>query len=151
LLPIPYEVPRYRVCLVREPESGWGASRKISTPADVAAIMEPILAGLDREACYVLLLDTKNQVMGLNLVSLGILDSSLVHPREVFKPAVLLGAAAVMLLHNHPSGDPTPSLDDRRVTERIAEAGRLLGIDLMDHIVLGEAGRWVSLKERGML
>lgn len=151
LLPIPYEVPRYRVSLVREGNSGWSATRRITTPADVASIMEPVFAGMDREACFVLLLDTKNGVLGMNLVSLGILDSSLVHPREVFKPAILLGAASILLLHNHPSGDPTPSAEDKRVTERIAEAGKLLGIELMDHVILADSGGCVSLKERGIL
>ena len=82
---------------------------------------------------------------------MGILDSTVVHPREVFKPAILSNAASILVGHNHPSGDPTPSGEDGQVTERLQQAGDVLGIDLLDHVIIGEEGRWVSLKERGML
>ena len=88
--------------------------------------------------------------MKTTTVSVGILDSSLVHPREVFKDAILASAASMIVAHNHPSGDPTPSNEDKRVTLRLAEAGQLLGIELLDHIILGD-NRWVSLKERGVI
>jgi DNA repair protein RadC len=84
-------------------------------------------------------------------VSVGCLTSSLVHPREVFKPAILAGSAAILAAHSHPSGDPEPSAEDIALTRRLAAAGQLLGIDLLDHIILGEAGRFVSLRERGVL
>ena len=99
----------------------------------------------------VLMLDTKNRVIGINTVSVGILDSALVHPREVFKPAILCNASSIILAHNHPSGDPSPSFEDQRVTKRIKEAGDLLGIEVLDHVVVGEQGRFCSLKERGMM
>jgi DNA repair protein RadC len=82
-------------------------------------------------------------------VSIGTLDSSLVHPREVFKDAILASAAAIIVVHNHPSGDPSPSAEDRRITTRLQECGTLLGIELLDHIILGD-NRFVSLKERGV-
>jgi len=94
------------------------------------------------------LLDSKNRVQRINTVSIGILDSSLVHPREVFKDAILASAASIIVAHNHPSGDPTPSIEDKRVTQRLYEAGQLLGIDLLDHIVIGD-NKWVSLKQIG--
>ena len=150
-LAIPYAIPRYRVSVVKESESAWADKPAIHAPADVHTLLAPIFADMDREALYTVLLDSKNRILGLNLVSLGILDSSLVHPREVFKPAIVLGAAAIILAHNHPSGDPTPSAEDKRVTERIAEVGKLIGIDLLDHVVIGDTSRWVSLKERGVL
>jgi len=151
LLPAPYAIPRFRVSLVKESESAWSEKNAIHGPADVESLLAPLFAGMDREALYVCLLDSKNRILGVNLVSLGILDSALVHAREVFKPAILLGAAAIILAHNHPSGDPTMSAEDKRVTERIHEAGKLIGIDLLDHVVIGDADRWVSLKERGVL
>ena len=96
------------------------------------------------------LVDTKNRLLKIATVSVGILDSSLVHPREVFKDAIAVSAASIIVAHNHPSGDPSPSVEDTRITKRLAESGELLGIDLLDHIILGE-NRWISLKERGVL
>jgi DNA repair protein RadC len=86
--------------------------------------------------------------MRIHTVSIGILDSSLVHPREVFKDAILASSASIIVAHNHPSGDPTPSVEDKRVTQRLYEAGQILGIDLLDHIVIGD-NKWVSLKQLG--
>ena len=105
----------------------------------------------DREVFVIALLTIRHRVLGLHTVSVGCLTSSLVHPREVFKPAFLAGAAALLLAHNHPSGDPEPSGEDVALTRRLASAGTLLGIDVLDHVVLGEAGRFVSLRERGVL
>ena len=82
---------------------------------------------------------------------MGCLTSSLVHPRETFKPAILGGAAAIVLAHNHPSGDPEPSAEDVALTRRLVSAGTLLGIEVLDHVIIGEAGRFVSLKERGVI
>lgn len=107
------------------------------------------MQGLDRENFVVLLLDTKNKVIGINTVSIGTLNSSLVHPREVFKPAILASAAALILAHNHPSGDPKPSREDIEVTKRLIEAGGLLGIQVLDHIIVGDY--CVSLKEQGYI
>src|SRR5579862_9529949 len=122
----------------------------IHSPQDVANLLMPELRDLKKEVLKSLLLDSKNRVMKILTVSIGILDSSLVHPREVFRDAILASSASIIVSHNHPSGDPTPSAEDKRVTERLAESGRLLGIDLLDHIIIGD-NRWVSLKERGIL
>lgn len=96
-----------------------------------------------------LLLDTKNGVLRSRTVSVGDLSSSIVHPREVFAEAIRHSAASLIVAHNHPSGDPAPSPEDIAVTKRLAEAGELLGIEVLDHIVLGD-NRWVSLKEKGL-
>ncbi len=104
----------------------------------------------DREVFAVLMLDGKNRLAAREVVSVGTLTSSLVHPRHVFRPAVLANAAAIVCVHNHPSGDPEPSAEDIECTRRLAQAGRLLGIPLLDHVVLG-AGRHVSLRERGLV
>lgn len=122
----------------------------IRSPTDVANLLMPELRDVSKEHFKSLLLGTKNQVLKVVTVSVGILDSSLVHPREVFKDAIAISAAAIIVAHNHPSGDPTPSAEDRRVTQRLAEAGELLGIDLLDHVILGD-NRWTSLKEAGVL
>ena len=122
----------------------------IRSPQDVANLLMPELRDLKKEHLKSLLLDTKNRVLKIHTVSVGILDSSLVHPREVFKDAIIASAAAIIVAHNHPSGDPTPSPEDRQITKRLYDAGQILGIELLDHIVIGD-NRWVSLKERGFL
>jgi len=103
-----------------------------------------------REHLYALVLDARNQVRHRRVVSTGTLTESLVHPREVYKEAIRFSAAALVLVHNHPSGDPTPSPEDIATTKRLTEAGKILGIELLDHVVIGD-GRWVSLKERGLM
>src|SRR5947207_9975449 len=95
----------------------------------------------------VMALSTRSKILGVNTVSIGTLDNCIVHPREVFKPLLLLNAAMGIVAHNHPSGDTTPSPEDRRVTSRLVEAGRLIGIDLIDHLILGDGERFTSLKE----
>ena len=97
-----------------------------------------------------LLMDTKNRVMRVVTVTIGTLDGSLVHPREVFKEAITASAASIIVAHNHPSGDPSPSREDKAVTLRLVECGKLLGIELLDHIIVGD-NRYVSFKERGLL
>ena len=92
----------------------------------------------DQERFVVACLDTKNRVQSVVTITIGTLDASLVHPREVFKPAIIEGASSVLLSHNHPSGDPTPSREDCQVTDRLTESGKLLGIDVLDHIVYGD-------------
>jgi DNA repair protein RadC len=111
----------------------------------------PLVAGLDREQFWVLLLNGKNRAIGLNLVSVGALTAALVHPREVMKPAILGNAAAVVLVHNHPSGDPAPSTEDLALTQRLCAAGELLGIRVLDHIVVGHDGAYCSLADQGAL
>ncbi len=115
----------------------------IHGPEDVFRLMGPRLRHLPQEEFHALLLNTRHRVIREVFVTRGILDASLIHPREVYRPAVAAGAAAVILVHNHPSGDPTPSAEDRAVTRQLAEAGRVLGIPVLDHVVVG-AGRWCS-------
>lgn len=122
---------------------------KIRSPRDIYNLLGPSLRDEKREHFIALLLDTKNGVLRSRTVSVGDLSSSIVHPREVFAEAIRHGAASLIVAHNHPSGDPTPSPEDIAVTRRLAEAGELLGIELLDHIVLGD-NRWTSLKEKGL-
>ncbi len=124
----------------------------IRSPRDVFAFMAPYA---DREICesfWILPLDSQHRLAGIGptVITRGILNSSLVHPREVFCAAIVAGAAAVVLAHNHPSGDPTPSADDRAVTDQLVAAGRLLDIPVHDHVILGR-GRYVSFAEAGLL
>jgi DNA repair protein RadC len=118
--------------------------------AEVYALLQPRLAGLNCECFHALYLDAKGRLAHERMVSLGTLTSSLVHPREVFAPAVAHRAAAVIVAHNHPSGDPEPSAEDRATTRRLQRAGRLLGIELLDHVVVARTG-YVSFLERGWL
>ena len=122
----------------------------LSGPDDVAELLLQEMSGLDREHFRAILLDTKNRILGLRTISIGSLNSSVVHAREVFKAAVSESAQAIVLVHNHPSGLPEPSREDLAVTDRLVEAGRILGIEILDHVVLGTQG-FVSLKELGHL
>jgi len=117
------------------------------SPRRVFDAVAPDLRGLERERFLVLLLDGKHRLKRKETVSEGTLTTSLVHPREVFRPAVRESAAAVVVVHNHPSGDPEPSLEDLEVTRRLIDAGRLLGVPLLDHVIVGD-GRFESLRER---
>lgn len=123
---------------------------KIRSPQDVYNYLSLDLRDEKREHFVALLLDTKNGVLQRYTVSVGDLSSSIVHPREVFTEAVRRSAASMIVAHNHPSGDPNPSPEDIAVTRRLVEAGELLGIDVLDHIVLGD-GRYISLKEKGFM
>ncbi|KNZ70302.1 DNA repair protein RadC [Thermincola ferriacetica] len=121
----------------------------IKSPEDVFQFMGPRLHGLEEEHIYVLLLNTKNRVQSVELIAKGTLDGVAVHPREIYKTAIRNCAAAIIMVHNHPSGDPSPSPGDIQITYRLAEAGRLLGIELLDHVVVG-GDTYVSLKQEGM-
>ena len=138
LLPVPTFLPRYRVCLI--PESRHTAPPvMIHNSATAAEALRPCFAGLDREQFVVCALDAKHAIVGVNLVSVGSLTLSIVHPREVMKPLILLNAGAWICAHNHPSGDPAPSAEDRELTKRLREVGDLLGIKLLDHLIFGES------------
>ena len=121
----------------------------ISSPADVERLLRGRIANLDRENFVVVLLNTKNEVIETSTVSVGTLGASLVHPREVFKPAVRASAASVVLAHNHPSGKVEPSREDREVTRRLGEAAGILGIEVLDHVIVGDG--YFSMKVHGML
>lgn len=140
----------YETRLARVGETPASYSYRITSTLDACTWVRYYLADyfsdkLDQEELLVALLDQKHKVKRVVRVSRGTLNSSLVHPREVFRPAIHEAAAAIILIHNHPSGDPTPSTEDFRVTKRMEEAGELLGIRVLDHIVCGEAG-CISIK-----
>lgn len=122
----------------------------VRAPGDVAAMLAPEMRHLDREHFRAVLLNTRHEVLDVTSVAVGGLDSAPIHPREVFKEAIRRSAAAVILVHNHPSGTPEPSGDDLRITARLHEAGRVVGIEVLDHIIIGD-GRFVSLRDRGAL
>lgn len=111
----------------------------VRSGADVVSLIVPHVRGLHREAFFAVPLNNKHQPLGIHLVSMGTTNTAPVHPRDVFLPALLAGATAIVVTHNHPSGDPTPSQDDRLVTERLRHAGELLGIELLDHLIIGRA------------
>jgi DNA repair protein RadC len=119
---------------------------RIRGPGDVYARMGPRLRDLRQEEFHALLLTTQHRVIRDVLVTRGILDASLIHPREVFRAAIVESAAGVILVHNHPSGDPTPSAEDRSVTRQLSEAGRAIGIPVLDHVIVGEES-YISLGE----
>jgi DNA repair protein RadC len=127
-----------------------GARTPLGSPAEVYAAFGPLMEDLKREVFRVALLDAQNGLVRDVIVSEGTLSASLVHPREVFKPAILESAASVILLHNHPSGDPTPSREDIRLTRQLVECARLLDLRVHDHVVIGR-GRFISLAERGII
>lgn len=145
-----YRIPIYQVKLVRD-GSQKAERKKVSHPVVAAEVLRQFLDGVDREHFVVLLLDTQNQIIGIHTVTVGTLDASLIHPREVFKPAILANAASLLLAHNHPSGDPAPSAEDRTVTRQLAAAGALIGIEVMDHIIVGDELRYYSFMEAGAL
>jgi len=127
-----------------------GARLTLSGPAEVYAAYGPLMEDLKREVFRIALLDAQNGLLHDRVISQGTLSASLVHPRDVFKPAILESAASVILLHNHPSGDPTPSREDVRLTRQLVECARLLDLRIHDHVVIGR-GRFVSLAEKGVI
>jgi DNA repair protein RadC len=141
-------VPVYRIALVRE-RNHEVASKRISQPEEAADLFRSYMADPDRELFAVMVLSAKNEVIGIHTVSIGTLDSTIVHPRETFKPAVLLNASSIIVAHNHPSGDPTPSFEDREMTKRLVDAGEILGIPLLDHLVVTHDS-FSSMKKLGV-
>jgi DNA repair protein RadC len=122
----------------------------LQSPADAARLFTEYIGASDREIFAAAFLTVRHRIIALQTVSVGCLTSSIVHPRELFKVAIVSNAAALVVSHNHPSGDPEPSADDLALTRRLRAAGELLGIELLDHVIVGDA-RYVSLKERGLL
>jgi DNA repair protein RadC len=137
--------------LIREGSVLYSEIRKIGGPSDAAILGRRFLEDADREQLIVCCLDTKNQPQSINVASIGSLNSSIVHPREVFKAAILSNAASIIIMHNHPSGDPVQSQEDVNITKRLKEAGKIIGIELLDHIIIGSEGKYCSLKEEGIL
>lgn len=124
------------------------AQPQISCPQDAANLLAPRMSKLVQEELHVLLLNTRNRVVAERTIYVGTVNSSAVRPAEVVRPAVMLNAPSMILSHNHPSGDPTPSPEDVRVTGDIIAAGKLMDIEVLDHVVIGQAPRFVSMKER---
>ncbi|MUK86972.1 DNA repair protein RadC [Ornithinibacillus sp. L9] len=122
----------------------------IRSPEDGADYIMEELRSLKQEHFVVLFLNTKNQIIHRQTIFIGSLNASIVHPREVFREAVKRSAASIIVAHNHPSGDPTPSQEDIHVTRRLVESGKMIGIELLDHLVIGDR-KFVSLKEKGYL
>lgn len=127
-----------------------GMVRKITSPNDAADYVMEEMREFKKEYLKIILLNTKKTVITVKDISIGSLNSSIVHPREVFVEAIKQGAESIIVCHNHPSGDPTPSKNDINVTFRLKECGKLLGIDIIDHLIIGDR-RYVSLKERGII
>jgi DNA repair protein RadC len=143
-----YKIPDYKIMLVRDSNITTDKKR-ISHPNDVVNVFQTYLEGLDREHFCIAMLDRKNNILGINTVSIGSVSASIVHPREVFKPAVIIGASGIILCHNHPSGDTNPSNEDIEITNRLKEAGKILGIEIVDHVIIGDD--YYSFMSNGLL
>ena len=149
--PIMNTFTTFSLKVVKEKTMRYEINKKVTKPEIAYEIATEIL-GLDEqpeESMWLMTLDVKANITGLFEVSKGTLNSSLVHPREIFKRAMLQNAANIIIMHNHPSGDPTPSKDDIEITRRVYEAGKILGIELYDHIIIGD-GVFISLKEKNL-
>lgn len=138
--------PVFRVQLIREV----GMERpQVDSPCDAAQILCRYLENEDREHFVTLMMDVKNRIIGIHTVSIGTLNCAVISAREVFKAAILANAASIILAHNHPSGDVTPSPEDIQVTVNLTKAGKLLDIEVLDHVIVGEDGAFTSLKRMG--
>ena len=126
-------------------------TRKISNPYDAYKLVKNFLIDSDREKFIVACLDTKNQPLNIQVVSIGSLSSAIVHPREVFKVAMLSNASSIICFHNHPSGNINPSGEDESITNRLKECGEILGIGLIDHIIVGDNDTYFSFKENNKI
>jgi DNA repair protein RadC len=144
-------IPVYKVTLVREGKMPWGDTRMRNSQM-VSAILHQYLEGTDRENLCAVLLNQKNEITGISTISIGSLTSSVAHPREIFKVAILANCASLIIVHNHPSGDPQPSKEDRALTARLLEAGKILGIPLVDSIIIGDGNeKYFSFADEGLL
>ena len=139
----------FKICMVKENDIEY-PDVNISVPQTVAELLTRYVGLPDREMFIVLAVNTRNRMTGIHTVSVGSLDTSIVHPREVFKFAILANASSIIVAHNHPSGDTTPSTDDIELTKRLKQSADMLGIDLLDHLILGHDGQYLSFKSRGL-
>lgn len=139
-----------KVQVVREKIMYYEGNKTIRSPKDAVDVLKEYIGNEDREHFVVMMLSTKNTINAIHTASIGSLSSAIVHPREVFKAAIVANASSIILGHNHPSGDPTPSSEDIEVTKRLRDVGDLIGIDVLDHVIVGDE-RFYSLKERGLL
>ena len=144
------ELKVVNIRLVKEPSLY--STEKIATPDDVLKVIAKELSTYDREVFAILNLKSNGQVINLNICSVGTLNASMISPREVFKSSILSNAAAFIAIHNHPSGSPQPSEEDRTVTKRLAECGKMMDIRMLDHIIVaGESGQMMSFKQDGLM
>ena len=143
----------YATAIVQLPLVKEASKGSVKTPEDVCRLCGD-LRDLAQESFHVLCMNAKNNLMNRHLVTVGLVDASLVHPREVLRPAITEGSSALVLVHNHPSGDPTPSAEDIRITKQLVEAGRIVDIKVLDHIIIGRNGEhnkgFVSMREDGL-
>jgi DNA repair protein RadC len=144
------ETPVYKVMLVQDASVSI-PNRCVRAPEDAAKIVIDYLRGVDREHFVGLYLNTANNLITIHTVSVGTLNSSLVHPREVFKIAMMVNAASVIVSHNHPSGNTEPSQEDLAITKQLVEAGKILGIPIYDHVVVTETNGFTSFATRGLI
>ena len=144
---------KYKLQLVKESAGKYEVDKKITCPRDVKEVLINVVnLHLECEEVFILItLDTKNVVNGIFEVSRGVLNSALIHPREVFKRAILQNSNSIMVAHNHPSEDTTPSKEDINITQRLIESGKILGIEVLDHIIIGNELKYLSFKEKGLL
>ncbi len=147
---IPDDTGLVRVMVSMVREDGTRVPRAIRTPQDASRYADE-LRGSDRECFAVILIDVKNRALGLHVASVGTVDASLVSPTIVFRPALLANAVAVIAIHNHPSGDPTPSAEDVRITRQLVDAGKVMQVKLLDHIILGQGDTVFSMREEGLV
>ena len=123
---------------------------EVNSPQDIANLLMGEMSFLDQEHLRAVLLNTKNQVLGISQIYIGNVSASMVRPAEIFRPAIRENCPSIIVVHNHPSGDPTPSAEDVVVTRQLVKAGNLLGIDVLDHVVIGNGNRFISLKQKGL-
>jgi DNA repair protein RadC len=145
------ELPRFRLTLVREPGVRFDEAPVVTRAGEAARVVERILEGADREQMGALYLDLRSRLIGYDIAYVGTLSKVNVEPRGILVPALLCNATAVVLFHCHPSGDPTPSTLDQFATRRIVKAGEILGVRVIDHLVVGEPGRWTSMRDLGLI
>jgi len=139
-----------KVKLVKEARVQYVVNQ-ITNPDSAVELFQDILEDEDRETMVALLLSAKNRPIAVNTIGTGILSQVSTHPREVFKAAILANAAVIILAHNHPSGDPAPSKEDINLTKRMIQAGEIIGINVLDHVIVGHDGDYVSLKASGLI
>lgn len=149
-MPTPMSISVFRLSLIKDHVIPYAKASLILTPIDVHDLIKEYLQGTDREQFIALFLDSESKVIGINTVSIGTLTESLVHPREVFKGAILANAASIIVVHNHPSGSAFASEADLSVTSKLKDAGRILGIPIEDHVIVAEAG-YFSFRQQGLL
>jgi DNA repair protein RadC len=140
-----------RIELIKERGVTYDAPTRLTCGHEVAILVQDIIGNADREHMISISLDSKNRPLHIHTVSIGSLNAAVVHPREVFKAAILANAACIALAHNHPSGDPSPSREDIEITKRIKECAELLGIQLLDHVIVGDLGTYYSLADNNQI